>query len=295
MNRRPGIRRLATLSKPWWVFCQSALSLLAVLVTTVLVTLLIAARTSVGRVLLGAVALIVVGIHAWITATVDLARDERFPLHPSLVLNMIRASSKAVSQDSQRPLAAGASSSVRTSHAIAGIELYLKAIEDTVAKGWSEGQFGDDARVEAVLMTRACDGYVTAAAWGHVRPRSLNGRKANAQIYEGTEAAKLYQRFDDAHARAPVWILSDTLNDSSYDHLQRESAMRTKSTVLLPLYDLSSRLHGFVAITQRGRGQAFRSGDEGFWKEVWQLWEPSIMRHVLALDALNLTEDWRIR
>lgn len=289
-------RRLATLSKRWWVFWQSALNLIALLITTWLVTWLIAddigART---RILLGAGSVVVIAIHAWFTASIDTVRDERFPLHPSLVLNMIRASSKAVTQDNQRPLAAGATPDTRASHAIAGIELYLKAIEETVKKEWSGGRFGDDALAEAVLMTRAQDGYVTAAAWGGVRPRSLDGRRANQRVYENTEAAKLYRKYDDVHTRAPVWIVPDAMHEASYDHLGRDAALRTKSTVLLPLYDSNSRLHGFVAITSRLRENAFRAGDEGFWKEIWQLWEPSIMRHVLALDALVLADDWKIR
>ena len=289
-------RRLASLSKGWWVAVQSALTLAAVLLTTVFVTLLVGDDVSDrNRVLLGAAALVVVVIHAWITATMDTVRDERFPLHPSLVLNMIRASSKAMSQDNKRHAAAEAPQAALSAHALEGIELYLKAIDDTVAKEWSGGRFGDDAPPEAVLMTRARDGYVTAAAWGGVRPRSLAERIANPKFYETTEAAKLYRKYDDSGTRAPVWIVSDAAKEPTYDHLGRDSAIRTKSTVLLPLYDLDSRLHGFVAITARLRANAFRAGDEGFWKEIWQLWEPSIMRHVLALERLALADDWKIR
>ncbi len=100
MNGLNGFRRrLATLSKRWWVFVQSALALVAVLLTTVFVTLLVGDKTSnLTRVLLGAAAVFVVGAHAWITATMDAVRDERFPLHPGLVLNMIRASSNSMSR-----------------------------------------------------------------------------------------------------------------------------------------------------------------------------------------------------
>ena len=297
MDGLTGIRRrLATLSKRWWVFWQSVLTLVAVLLTTVFVTLLVADHISIRRrVLLGAGALFVVVAHAWITATMDAVRDERFSLHPSLVLNMIRASSKARLQDIQRHVAGGATHTARASHAIAGIEIYLKAMEDCVAKEWSGDRFGDDARPEAVLMTRAADEYVTAAAWGGVRPRSLAARNSNPQIYESTEAAKLYRVYDDTGTRAPVWIVPDAVKEPTYDHLGRDNAMRTKSTVLLPLYDLESHLHGFVAITARLRANAFRAGDEGFWKEIWQLWEPSIMRHVLVLERLNLPGDWKLR
>lgn len=297
MNGLTGFRRrLATLSKRWWVFVQSVLALVAVLLTTVFVTLLVGDKTSnLTRVLLGSAAVFVVGAHAWITATMDAVRDERFPLHPGLVLNMIRASSNSMSQDNKRPLLAGAPQALRAEHAIAGIELYLKAIDDTVAKEWSGGRFGDEARAEAVLMTRADDGFVTAAAWGGVRPRSLVERKANPHIYEGTEAAKLYKKYDDVGIRAPVWIVPDALKEPGYDHLGRDNAVRTKSTVLLPLYDLDSRLHGFVAITARQRANVFDAGDEGFWKEIWQLWEPSIIRHLLLLESLTLADDWKIR
>ena len=92
-----------------------------------------------------------------------------------------------------------------------------------------------------------------------------------------------------------MWIIADVSKDPTYDHFGRDPALRTNSTALLPLYDSDSHLHGFVAITARQRVNLFRDEDRGFWEEVWRMWEPNLLRHVLTLEGLHLPRDWTSR
>jgi hypothetical protein len=182
---------------------------------------------------------------------------------------------------------------IRT-RALMGIKLYLRALEDVLSHSWSEERFGATTELEAVIMNKAQDGYVTVGAWAHNRPRSLNLRAQNPAFYDKTEAAKLYRKFDDVGVRAPIHIIPDISRSPNYDHFGRDPSIRTNSTALFPIYDRQSRLHGFVAVTARNRVGLFDDRDRAFWKEVWSLWEPHFVRNVVAFESTGQALDEQV-
>ena len=288
--------KVAELERGTWVALQAVLTLVAVLLTTVFVTVFVEAETRGGRALLALGALTVIVLHGYLTAVMNTAREARFPRHPQMVLSMTRAVVEAMATENRRIASNVAQSADAIALvAIGQIELYLAAIERAISQAWSQQQFGEATQLEVVLMTKARDGHVTVAAWASNRPRSLELRSADPSFYGNTEAAKLYRAHDDQGRRAPVWIIPDVSKDPTYDHFGRDPSIRTNSTALLPLYDSESRLHGFVAITARRRVNLFREEDRGFWEEVWRLWEPNLLRHVLTLEGLGLQNDWTLR
>jgi hypothetical protein len=266
-----------------WTVRFAAANLLAVFLTTVMVTKLVDSDTWSSQAIYLGLAVVVAGLSAYLLALTTSIRESRFPQYPEVVLEMLREISTAMRLENSRPVAMSAEG-VRAS-AIADLKLYLRALEDVLADAWSQKRFGDRTDIEVVLMNRASDGYVTVAAWANNRPLSLDRRVDVPTFYDKTEAAILYRNYGDVGTRAPIHILPDISKHPGYDHFGRDPRLRTNSSALFPLYDTESKLHGFVAVTARRRTNLFREEDRQFWTEVWALWEPHILRQVLRYEA----------
>lgn len=267
-----------------WAVRFGLANLLSVFLTTALVSLFLNAKTPAGKIFTLAGAILVAGGAAYLLAQATSLREARFPKYPDIVLAMTRALSRAIRQESSQQPALSPDAIKRSS--IDDLKSYLRALEDVLAISWSRRRFGEQTTLEVVLMNRAADGYVTVAVWANNRPLSLDRRDRDPQFYEKTEAAKLFREFGDNGVRAPIHIISDVSKYSGYDHFGRDSSLRTNSTALFPIYDSDSRLHGFIAVTARERTGLFREEDRAFWSEVWEMWEPHLLRHILRYESL---------
>ena len=279
-------RRLAEApSTRGWAIRFAVANLLAVFLTTVLVTLFIDSTTLLSRVLLLAGAIAVAFVGASLLAVATSVREARFPKHPDIVLAMTRELSHAMRQEGSRQAVFSREGVKRA--AIEDLKTYLRALEDVLSDAWSKRRFGEQTNVEVVVMNRGGGGFVTVAAWATNRPLSLEKRDANPAFYEQTEAAVLYRTYGDCGTRAPIHIIPDVSKHAGYDHFGRDPRIRTNSTALFPIYDTDSRLHGFVAITARQRTDLFREEDRKFWTEAWDLWEPHLLRQILRFESAS--------
>jgi len=268
-----------------WLAFQAVQNLVNVVLTTVFVTLALSAKSGLNQFVFWALSIIAVILLVVLAGLSSKLREAIFPENPRMVLSMIRAVADAMIDDNKHP------QPTIKPESTAGIQericIYLRAFRNVIAQSWSIDRYGETTNMDVVIMTRAEDGFVTIGAWAGVKPVSLSSRIKNPQYYENTEAAKLYRQYIDNGTRAPILIIPNVSECHGYDHFGRDSLIRTKSTMLLPLYDSTSFLHGFVAVTTSKRENIFREEDRGFWQETWRLWEPQLVRHLLVLKKLG--------
>lgn len=274
-------------SAPLWAAASALANLLAITLTTVVVTLLVADPDTTHRVLYGLLGVAMIGLTAWLTAVATRVREAQFPKHPSVVLDMLRALSAAGRRENElrRELQNQPSASKRRATALLSLKTYLAALEGVLSDAWSRDVFGAATPVEVVLMKRAADGEVTVACWATSRPTSLDQRRTKPAFYTDTEAAKLYRKYVDKSVRSPILLIPDISKYESYDHFGRDPRLRTNSTALFPLYDMNSACHGFVAATARNQAGMFREDDREFWNEAWRLWETDLLRCIVDYEA----------
>lgn len=289
--RRLARRLLLAPTARGWAAITAATNILTVFLTTILVTLLVQTGSASTRFVYIGAALFIVVVSAGLLAAATSLREARFPQNPEIILKMLRAISAALAEENSEvaKLDAEQPADVRRSAAMRNVKVFLRAFEDVLSHSWSELRFGGTTELEAVIMNKGPDGYVTVGVWTRKRPRSLDKREVNPQFYDRTEAAKLYRRYDDAGVRAPIHIIPDVSKHVDYDHFGRDPSIRTNSTILFPLYSTESRLFGFVAITARNRAGLFDESDRRFWNEVWSLWEQHIVRNILLFESAGGT------
>ena len=281
-------RKLALESSPThWATATATANLLTIVASTVMVTLLVLDKNWWHRVGYAVLTLLLVGLSAWLIARATQIREARFPKNAPVVLEMLRvlASTAKRENDLRSALKAGVDANQRRRVAIHSLKIYLSAIEDILSNAWSTKVFGQATPVEVVLMKRAADNEVTVACWANTRPTSLDQRSGRPTFYANTEAAKLYRKHVDNNVRSPILLISDISKYDDYDHFGRDATLRTNSTALFPLYDITSVCHGFVAITARNRAGMFSPDDRDFWDEVWRMWEPNLVRCIADFEA----------
>jgi hypothetical protein len=288
-------RLLLAPSARGWAGITAGANVLSVFVTAVLVRLLLGTGSLLTQAAYVVAILLIIAINAVLTAKATSIREDRFPDHPEVVLAMIREVSSAVAEENAlMDGTAPTSQKAIKSRAVQSLKIYLRSLEDVLAQAWSEQRFGGTTDVEVVLMNKAVDGFVTVGAWARKRPRSLDTRKVNPRFYDKTEAAVLYRKYDDAALRAPIHIVPDVSKHPDYDHFGRDPRIRTNSTILFPLYDRKSNLLGFVAVTARNRVGMFDESDRQFWNEVWELWEPHLVRSILFFQSTGSPIDEQV-
>jgi hypothetical protein len=288
------MRRFATeASLGRWIFATATANLLAVLLTTIFVSILLADHKWMHRLGYSLAAAALLGSSAALTAVGTRIRETRFPKHATVVLSMMRAISSTARRENElrASLTNDPDGIERRRMPLSALKMYMTEMEEVISDSWSTHRFGETTPVEVVLMKKAADGEITVASWATTRPTSLDQRKLRPDFYNGTEAAKLYRRFVERGTRSPILLISDISTYKDYDHFGRDPSLRSNSTALFPIYDSHSKCHGFIAVTARNRAGLFREEDRGFWIDAWRLWEPHIVRCIVDFEATGQVLD----
>jgi hypothetical protein len=291
------VTKLVTdLSRPQWIAITTLVNLASGVGVAVLLRCLWNTGTVSSRIGYLVVIAVLLGVAAAATGGLSSVREAQFPIHPEVVLAMIRSVDHALVNENalfaKQP--SEADLSTRRDTSLQAVKLYLSQFQSVLAEQWSTLRFGEISNVEVVLMKRASDDEVTVACWASRKPMSLQRRIDNPQFYENTEAAKLYREYIDRRLRAPIHLIPDISNYPNYDHLGRDDSLRTNSTALFPIYDIDTNFYGFVAVTARNRVGMFKTSDHEFWSATWKMWEPHLVRHISSYEKTgNVIEEAR--
>lgn len=281
------LSKLATdLTKPQWIAVTTLVNLASGVGVAVLLRCLWNTGNVPSRVGYILVIVVMLGAAATVTGGLSSVREAQFPVHPEVVLAMIRSVDSALVSENallakQPPVP---DRQTRRDLSLQAVKLYLSQFQTVLAEQWSTLRFGETSNVEVVLMKRASDGEVTVACWATRKPMSLQRRMDNPKFYEDTEAARLYREFIDRRLRAPIHLIPDISKYPNYDHLGRDDTLRTNSTALFPIYDIDANFYGFVAVTARNRVGMFNTSDHDFWSATWKMWEPHLVRHISSYE-----------
>jgi hypothetical protein len=268
-----------------WIVFQSVLALLAGTGFTLIVSDL-AKTHSWGRgVLLFAVLAVGAVIYFWIALVAARLRDQIFPKHPSTVLALQRELGDALESENQ--LIAEHGGRTKRERQVEGMAIFMRAVQRAISQQWAEARFGSSTQTEVVLMTKSLrDDQMTCASWAVRRPYSLANREADATVYNGTEAARMYGEAE--RGRVGTRLIADTAKPGSdYEFLNQSENERIRSTVLHPVYDPSSELIG-VIVAHTNHANVFRPEDEDFWTALLRLVEPHVARRII----LARSEEW---
>lgn len=279
-------RLAAKLSKRQWIVLTTLVNLSSGVGVAVLLRCLWNTGNLSSQVLYMLAVLVLLAAVAWFTGTLSSFREAQFPVHPEVVLAMIRSVDSALIEENAlySKLPHNADTAIQLNMALQATKLYLSRFQSVLAEQWSTLQFGETSSVEVVLMKRGNDGEVTVACWASKKPMSLQRRVENPKFYENTEAAKLYREYVDLRLRAPILLIPDISKYPNYDHLGREATLRPNSTALFPIYDSDANFYGFVAVTARNRVNMFSDADRDFWEATWKMWEPHLVRHIFGYE-----------
>lgn len=164
-------------------------------------------------------------------------------------------------------------------------KLMMKACEDLYevleAEYGNSGSVSDHIAFEVTFMTHSLvDGEITVAAWANRdgrAPKSLSKRQAEPKIYEGTETDQL---FKDPNRTSR--FISST-EGTAYRELYPSQKMRIKSSVVWPVLDQESGLHGTL-VAHCDEVGFFDGKHEKLWRETL---EPYTKRLALARVLAN--------
>ncbi len=132
---------------------------------------------------------------------------------------------------------------------------------------YAGAHFTDGANIdfEVCLFEKATDGHLTITAsrnHDHRTPPSLLLRRENPEIYDKTEAWKLYSQPDPK-----IRVVEDTKRDRSYAALYGGELDRIRSSVIYPVKNHDSSLVAALVV-HCNKPNFFRLSDREEWEEL---------------------------
>lgn len=151
-----------------------------------------------------------------------------------------------------------------------------------------KGNLVNDLCFEVSFMTKSYkDNMITIVASDndkHRQPPSMIKREENPNIYDKSETAELYKKYEkDPSSALGIQIEEDCSDTKKFVSLYEGQLEKIKSIAVLPVLSSDNKLLGTLVVCAN-MASFFKKKDSKFWHELLEIYSVELGYHFLALD-----------